>query len=77
MLAAFLAFVAELFGKWINKAPAVAPVAQELGKTQEALTNAQAGEKAVSEAHSASDAVLRGAVADPGVLRQPSPDSRD
>lgn len=52
-------------------------VAKDAGKVEQQRDDAQQGQQAISEAHQASEAVLRGAIDNPGGLRVPSPDSRD
>lgn len=72
-----IALIIGLFGKWLNKTPPVAPIAEKLGKAEVERDNAQAGEQAIGAAQQASSAVLRDAVDHPDSLREPSPDSRD
>lgn len=42
MLTALFAFLAELFGKWINKAPQIAPVAEQLGREEQHSADTEA-----------------------------------
>lgn len=36
MLATILTFLAELFGKWLNRTPPAEPIAEQLGKAEQA-----------------------------------------
>lgn len=37
MFAVIFGFIAELFGKWLNRTPQIAPVAEQLGKNEQAV----------------------------------------
>lgn len=72
-----VAILKALFGAWLSKPEPAAPIAEKLGRAEAERDNARVGEQAISEAHKASEAVLRGAVEHPDRLREPSADSRD
>lgn len=72
-----IALITGLFGKWLNRTPPIAPIAEKLGRTEAERDAAQAGEKAIGDAQQASSAVLRDAIDHPDGLRAASPDSRD